>query len=249
MKRRCGRCDRRSGLYDRGDGRRRWRALDAGTIRVFIDADAPRSEKCCVCGWEVRGSGRSSGSLVSTARRCAATWRPGRSVWPVTAVLASCLMWCSRSFVRIAVMVMVRVGRVLEANRSKIAGWLDAGVKTVKIGELLARDGVVVAERTLHRSSPTNLARGRGKRSTVPIADGEPAAKCSSTSPGSVCWMTARPAGAAPDITALGIQVSLLDRPASRMSAFEEPGQVGKLAAPCLCALRLLTATSCICSR
>lgn len=41
-KRRCGRCGRRSPLYDRGDGRRRWRSLDAGTIRVFIDADAPR---------------------------------------------------------------------------------------------------------------------------------------------------------------------------------------------------------------
>lgn len=43
-KRRCGRCDRRSPLYDRGEGRRRWRALDAGVIRVFIEADAPRVE-------------------------------------------------------------------------------------------------------------------------------------------------------------------------------------------------------------
>ena len=40
--RRCGRCDRRCGRYDQGEGRRRWRALDAGTIRVFIEADAPR---------------------------------------------------------------------------------------------------------------------------------------------------------------------------------------------------------------
>ena len=43
MKRlRCGRCGRRSGRYDAGEGRRRWRALDAGTVRVFIEADAPR---------------------------------------------------------------------------------------------------------------------------------------------------------------------------------------------------------------
>lgn len=48
-RRRCGRCDRRSPLYDHGDGRRRWRSLDAGTIRVFIDADAPRVE-CVDCG-------------------------------------------------------------------------------------------------------------------------------------------------------------------------------------------------------
>jgi len=48
-KRRCGRCGERSPLYDRGDGRRRWRSLDAGTTRVFIDADAPRVD-CAECG-------------------------------------------------------------------------------------------------------------------------------------------------------------------------------------------------------
>ena len=41
-RRRCGRCHERSPGYDNGEGRRRWRALDAGTIRVFIEADAPR---------------------------------------------------------------------------------------------------------------------------------------------------------------------------------------------------------------
>ena len=40
--RRCGHCGQRAGRYDRGEGRRRWRALDAGTTRVFIEADAPR---------------------------------------------------------------------------------------------------------------------------------------------------------------------------------------------------------------
>ena len=40
--RRCGHCRRRCGRYDQGEGRRRWRALDAGTMRVFIEADAPR---------------------------------------------------------------------------------------------------------------------------------------------------------------------------------------------------------------
>ena len=39
---RCGRCGRRSPAYDRGQGRRRWRALDLGTIRVVLEADAPR---------------------------------------------------------------------------------------------------------------------------------------------------------------------------------------------------------------
>jgi transposase len=39
---RCGRCDRRSPWYDRGQGRRRWRALDLGTVQVWLEADAPR---------------------------------------------------------------------------------------------------------------------------------------------------------------------------------------------------------------
>ncbi len=43
-KRRCGRCGRRSPGYDGGEGRRRWRGLDLGTIKVFLEADAPRVE-------------------------------------------------------------------------------------------------------------------------------------------------------------------------------------------------------------
>jgi transposase len=39
---RCGRCGRRSPRYDRGEGRRRWRGLDLGTVRVLLEADAPR---------------------------------------------------------------------------------------------------------------------------------------------------------------------------------------------------------------
>jgi transposase len=39
---RCGGCGHRAVWYDRGEGRRRWRGLDLGTIRVFLEADAPR---------------------------------------------------------------------------------------------------------------------------------------------------------------------------------------------------------------
>lgn len=39
---RCGRCGQMAPGYDRGEGRRRWRAMDAGPLRVFIEADAPR---------------------------------------------------------------------------------------------------------------------------------------------------------------------------------------------------------------
>ena len=40
--RRCGRCRRRCRGYDQGEGRRRWRGLDLGTIPVWLEADAPR---------------------------------------------------------------------------------------------------------------------------------------------------------------------------------------------------------------
>ena len=39
---RCGRCGRSSPGYDRGEGRRRWRALDLGPVRAVLEAEAPR---------------------------------------------------------------------------------------------------------------------------------------------------------------------------------------------------------------
>lgn len=42
QRQRCGRCRRPCPRYDAGRGRRRWRALDHGTTRTFLEADAPR---------------------------------------------------------------------------------------------------------------------------------------------------------------------------------------------------------------
>ena len=39
---RCGRCQRRCARYDNGAGRRRWRAMDLGPVRAFVEAEAPR---------------------------------------------------------------------------------------------------------------------------------------------------------------------------------------------------------------
>ena len=41
-RRRCGRCGSRAPWYDRGEGRRRWRALDLGAVQAVLEADAPR---------------------------------------------------------------------------------------------------------------------------------------------------------------------------------------------------------------
>lgn len=50
---RCGACGSPAPWYDRGEGRRRWRGLDLGVMRVFLEADAPRVN-CPIHGPTVR---------------------------------------------------------------------------------------------------------------------------------------------------------------------------------------------------
>jgi transposase len=38
VRRRCGRCGRRCPGFDQGEGRRRWRALDLGVVRAYLEA-------------------------------------------------------------------------------------------------------------------------------------------------------------------------------------------------------------------
>jgi len=40
--RRCGICSRRCSWEDKGEGRRRWRTLDLGSVPAYLEADAPR---------------------------------------------------------------------------------------------------------------------------------------------------------------------------------------------------------------
>src|SRR5260370_32566586 len=61
----------------------------------------------------------------------------------------------------------------LEARHEQIAGWAGSGVPVVKIGILLGRQGVVVAERTLHRFVAERCpAAGSGL--TTRVDDGPP---------------------------------------------------------------------------
>ena len=61
----------------------------------------------------------------------------------------------------------------LEGRQEEIAAWVKGGVPVVKIGILLARQGVVVAERTLHRFAAERCGAGGGKV-TTPVDDGPP---------------------------------------------------------------------------
>jgi len=68
---------------------------------------------------------------------------------------------------------------LLVANHDLLKGWLvDDGLTAVKAGELLARRGTVVPERTVHRDALEVLGVGRSARgTTVRVADGEPGAE------------------------------------------------------------------------
>lgn len=64
--------------------------------------------------------------------------------------------------------------RMLVAHHDEIKAWLDSGLTAVKVGDLLARRGVVVPERTLHRYAREECGHGRGRGPTVRVVDGEP---------------------------------------------------------------------------
>jgi hypothetical protein len=61
---------------------------------------------------------------------------------------------------------------VLCANHGRINEWVKDGLTVVKIGDLLARQGVLVPQRTLHRycQERTNC-QGRRRAGTVPVVD------------------------------------------------------------------------------
>src|SRR5271163_4914986 len=57
------------------------------------------------------------------------------------------------------------------ANHDRINGWVKDGLTVVKIGDLLARQGVVVPQRTLHRYC-ADRTEYRGRGGTVPVVHG-----------------------------------------------------------------------------
>ena len=68
---------------------------------------------------------------------------------------------------------------VLAAHHEEVKDLLGEGLTVVRVHELLARRGVVVPERTLHRYVLEVLGHGRSARkTTVRVADGEPGAEC-----------------------------------------------------------------------
>ena len=65
--------------------------------------------------------------------------------------------------------------RSLESHRDEIKAWIDGeDLTVVKVGDLLARQGVVVPIRTLSRYVTELCGPRRGRSATVRVVDGEP---------------------------------------------------------------------------
>jgi transposase len=62
-------------------------------------------------------------------------------------------------------------------NHDRIVKWVNEGLTVVKIVDLLAREGVLVPQRTLHRYCEQRTEY-RGRHGTVPVVDGEPGVEC-----------------------------------------------------------------------
>ena len=121
---RCGRCGRRSPGYDQGAGRRRWRALDAGTTRVFIEADAPRIQ-CRVHGPTV--------AAVPWARHGAGHTRDFDAMAAWLAVRTSKSATCEllRVAWRTIGSIITRVNRDVEAAVDRLEGLRRIGIDEI----------------------------------------------------------------------------------------------------------------------
>jgi len=121
---RCGRCGRRSPRYDRGEGRRRWRALDLGTTKVFLEADAPRV-RCRAHGPTVAG--------VPWARHGAGHSRDfdDHAAWLAVHVSKSAVVELLRVAWRTVGAIVARVGTDIDARVDRLAGLRRIGIDEI----------------------------------------------------------------------------------------------------------------------
>jgi len=127
---RCGVCGRRAPGYDRGEGRRRWRALDLGVTKAFVEAAAPRVE----C--------RQHGVVVARV-----PWAR-HGCW-FTREFEDQVAWLATHCAKSAVCELMRiswltVGRIIERVVAEQASWRGdplAGLRRIGIDELSYRKG------------------------------------------------------------------------------------------------------------
>ena len=123
-RRRCGVCRRRCPGYDQGEGRRRWRALDLGTVQAFLEAEAPRV-RCR----QPRG-GRRRGAVGQARRRVHPRVRGHRRVAGgphLQAAVAELLRVAWRTVGRI----VARVAAERPTRRRPLAGLRRIGIDEI----------------------------------------------------------------------------------------------------------------------
>ena len=121
---RCGRCDRQAPRYDNGDGPRRWRSLDAGTTRVYLQAAAPRVS-CPTHGVIVAAvPWARHGSRFTSAFEDTAAWLACHAALSVLAALLR-ITW------RSVVAVITRVVAQRAARTDRLTGLRRIGVDEI----------------------------------------------------------------------------------------------------------------------
>jgi transposase len=121
---RCGLCGYRSPAYDHGEGRRRWRALDLGTTKVVIEADAPRV-RCRVHGVTV--------ARVPWARHDAGHTRDfdDYAAWLAVHLSKSAATRLLRIAWRTVGAIVARVNADIETRVDRLAGLRRIGIDEV----------------------------------------------------------------------------------------------------------------------
>jgi transposase len=121
---RCGRCLRRSPRYDNGEGRRRWRALDLGTTKVFLEANAPRV-RCRTHGVTV--------AAVPWARHGAGHTRDfdDLAAWLAVRTSKSAVMELLRVAWRTVGSIITRVNADIDATVDRLEGLRRIGIDEI----------------------------------------------------------------------------------------------------------------------
>jgi transposase len=121
---RCGQCGRRAPGYDLGDGRRRWRALDLGTTKVFLEAAAPRV-RCRTHGVTV--------AAVPWARHGAGHTRDfdDLAAWLAVRTSKSAVMELLRVAWRTVGSIVTRVNADIDATVDRLDGLRRIGIDEI----------------------------------------------------------------------------------------------------------------------
>ena len=121
---RCGRCALRAPGYDQGQGRRRWRGLDLGTTRVYLEADAPRVA-CPEHGVTVAAvPWARHGSRFTVAFEDTCAWLACHAALSVLSVLLR-VTW------RAVSAIVIRVVAEAAGKRNRLAGLRRIGVDEI----------------------------------------------------------------------------------------------------------------------